>query len=766
MCARRGDRHYKGFWGRWGIVIILAIFLGLALAYSLINPLMEAPDELRHYRFVRILATEGRLPVQGEEPCRSQSHHPPLFYALAALSTSWVQTDSDICDKPAENPFWAYRYWEVGRDNKNQYFHLEDESFPWYGDALAAHVARGVNILIGAAVVFLTWATGKIIWPRRDGLAIGAAALVAFNPMFLYLSAAVNNDVIAALAGAAITYSSIRLLNDSHGLNWRWGAAFGLIFGLALLSKFNLAASILLIEAVITFVAWKNNQWREWIVVNAVLIGVALLVSGWWFIRNQVLYGEPTGFQQVTELWGVREPLASLGLAFSEIPYAFTTLWGRFGFGQIPLPTIIYNLLLVLNLAGLAGALAGYFGRSKDKERWSLTFLFANMILFTLVLFNYMLVSPAGPNGRFFFPALSSFSLLILYGLGQLIFGISKWAQNRRGADSHDADVQKAATIFSGLAVTLGMLILGLITLLGYLGPAYSQPRSFSSDGDIPNPVTVHFDNLVSLAGYEVGAGTLQPGEPLDIELYWQVNNRPPGEYLLFVHLLDQNGSIVAQRDTYPGLGNFPSSQWEAGDRFVEEIRLYLPETAYAPAEVRLNIGLYAPDAYRLAVSDEKDQFLGDAFELTTINLRPAAGQYPNPQDQNFNDEIKLVGYEYNRQKVMVDRELEVTLYWQALERIEVDYIVQVQLVSEDGQIVSSADGRPINGDSPTYTWNTGDLIEDSHVLTIEPGTAAGSYLVNIALIDAAVNQPQNIVGDDGHWIDNRLLLAPIKVEG
>ena len=107
-----------------------------------------------------------------------------------------------------------------------------------------------------------------------------------------------------------------------------------------------------------------------------------------------------------------------------------------------------------------------------------------------------------------------------------------------------------------------------------------------------------------------------------------------------------------------------------------------------------------------------------------------------------------------------------MTLYWQTLEDIEVDYIVQLHLISEDGQIISSASGRPINGGSPTRSWKTGDLIEDSHILKVEPGLPPGSYLIDIALIDSATNQRQNIVADDGHWIDNHLLLAPIKVEG
>ena len=82
----------------WGIVAILLAFITLSFAYSVANPIHEATDELRHYRFVRTIATTGRLPVQGQELCRSQSHHPPLFYVLGALATAWIDTGRDICD--------------------------------------------------------------------------------------------------------------------------------------------------------------------------------------------------------------------------------------------------------------------------------------------------------------------------------------------------------------------------------------------------------------------------------------------------------------------------------------------------------------------------------------------------------------------------------------------------------------------------------------------------------------------------------------------
>ena len=279
---------------------MLAGFVLLAFVASVINPLHEATDELRHYRFVRYLVQAHALPVQGELGCSMQGHHPPLFYLLGALASAGVDTGRDVCYTPPENPFWNYRYWEVGNDNKNQYLHYADEAFPWHGEALAAHIIRVVNVLIGAGVVWITWLIGRAIWPERPYLALGGAAFVAFNPMFVYMAGAINNDIIAALSGSAVTLACVRLLRDDKGLSRRWGVILGVLYGLALMSKFNLAAIAVLIEAAVIYVAWRKKQWRLWLEVNLLITGLTLIIAGWWFGRNQMLYGEPTGVQRLT----------------------------------------------------------------------------------------------------------------------------------------------------------------------------------------------------------------------------------------------------------------------------------------------------------------------------------------------------------------------------------------------------------------------------------------------------------------------------------
>ena len=60
--------------------VLLGLYLALALADNFIFPPFEPTDEIDHFRYVRYLVENRRLPVfhLGE---LSESHQPPLYYA-------------------------------------------------------------------------------------------------------------------------------------------------------------------------------------------------------------------------------------------------------------------------------------------------------------------------------------------------------------------------------------------------------------------------------------------------------------------------------------------------------------------------------------------------------------------------------------------------------------------------------------------------------------------------------------------------------------
>jgi hypothetical protein len=382
-----------------------------------------------------------------------------------------------------------------------------------------------------------------------------------------------------------------------------------------------------------------------------------------------------------------------------------------------------------------------------------------NVALFFAVLFNYLLVSPAGPMGRFFFPALPALGILMFYGL-------TLWqVPGSRGQVPETARSSLAPGPWSleprlAWAVNLALIALSLLALFGYLAPAYARPAAWDEGAALPNPVDIQFDTLVKLRGYAFDPATVQPGAPIAIELYWEVTGRPPGDYLLFVHLVDAaTGALVAQRDTHPGLGNFPSSQWRPGDRFVERLSLTVPETAYVPAAAELRVGLYAPGSYRLGVTDATTGAgLGDSFPLGPVALRPAdpSAPLPNVGEYRFEDRFRLVGYSYDRRALAAGEPLTVTLYWTAGPAPAGGYEVQLRLIDEAGNVVHN-EQRPLPNLSP------GEVDAETHIIPGDANRPPGSYTVQVAL-EGADDRRLQLVAEDGRWLADELRLSSVRV--
>jgi hypothetical protein len=407
--------------------LILVGYLALALGFSVVDPIYESTDELHHFRYVRYLQEFQALPAHRADQPRILAHHPPLYYVIAALVTAPISPDRPALYEPVHNPYALYRYWEINDDNKNLYLHGPGEQWPYSGVVLMVHIARWVNMVIGAIMVWVTYRIGLTIFAAgevgqetsRQGIAAGAAAIVAFNPQFLFISGAVNNDVIAGLFGSILLWIGVTIIR--YGLTACRSIFLALAYAFALMAKFNLAVALPLVELALLIAVWpragRERDWRGFIKANLFIVVAVALIAGWWFVRNTQLYGEPTGVQVMNEMWGGRNPAESFGLAVSEIPYAWSSFWGRFGYGQIPLPDAIYTGALIISLGGLVGLVIAFARKQFDRiQIKQLILVIFSALLFAAALFGYMMSSTAGPMGRFYFPSLSAFSLLLALG--------------------------------------------------------------------------------------------------------------------------------------------------------------------------------------------------------------------------------------------------------------------------------------------------------------------------------------------------------------
>ena len=79
------------------------------------------------------------------------------------------------------------------------------------------------SALIGALAVLFAFLLARELAPRRPWLGVLAALLVAYEPMYGFISGIVNNDVGVNAAAAALELLLIRLLR--RGMTVPWGVA-------------------------------------------------------------------------------------------------------------------------------------------------------------------------------------------------------------------------------------------------------------------------------------------------------------------------------------------------------------------------------------------------------------------------------------------------------------------------------------------------------------------------------------------------------------
>ncbi|MCB8976861.1 MAG: hypothetical protein H6657_05480 [Ardenticatenaceae bacterium] len=101
---------------------------------------------------------------------------------------------------------------------------------------------------------------------------------------------------------------------------------------------------------------------------------------------------------------------------------------------------------------------------------------------------------------------------------------------------------------------------------------------------------TAVFGEEIQLQGYQLS----QTNEALDLTLVWQALADGQTDYIRFVHLIDvaEGGAPLAQNDSPPRYGSYPTSQWVSGE--VIQDRLSLPLTDVPPGSYQLAVGFYS----------------------------------------------------------------------------------------------------------------------------------------------------------------------------
>ena len=729
---------------------ILLIFLLMGVVYSITIPIFEAPDEVWHYAYIRYLVERRTLPaLTGDDSGAYQEvAQPPLYYAVAALAGGFV-SDTDPTDLMWHNPGFGYQAGGTVNDNKNMLIHTQRERFPWQGAVLAIHLARFVSLAFGLLTIVAAWGLGREAFAQQPAWASSVAAVVAFTPQFLFISSVANNDSAAAALSTAALWAIARTVN--RGATVRRCLTTGVLIGLAALTKTS--CLLLAAPAALGLILACRQRGRKipHIVGRLTLIALAaLLVGGWWYLRNAILYHDPLAlYAHVDTPWGRAAP-APIAKILDELPLLYRSFWGGFGWGHVEFPTWVYLALTAILAASLLG-----WGRMLKRRSLS-----GSGPLFGLSLAWWLLVFVAllqwmrqvwAPHGRLLFPAIGAGALLIVGGWKAL-------SQSRA-----TSSVFRPSSFF-----LTGMAILSLVTPWLIIHPAFAQPRltTPAAAAATVRGVSLTFDDAARLLGVSLDKSSVAPGDMLTVNACWEALRPMSQNYTVFIHLVGGNDERVAERHTYPGLGRFPTSLWPVGRAFCDVYRVPVEDWAPAPELYDLVIGLYdASSGERLVARDPNGAEVGLSI-LTQVRVAPRQPLSDIPGsmlDYRLGEQITLIGYRLSG-PVQSDAPLTITLYWRADEQPVGDYVAFVHLLDENegGQPLAQHDGPPRYGRYPTLAWQAGDVIADEHILEI-PTLAAGTrvrLVVGMYRPDTLERLP--VLGPDGPVRDN-LISLPLE---
>ena len=391
----------------------LTLYLSfLFLIYSLwamVTPLNGAPDEYMRWELIVHMIETGNLP-RGDDPS-IRNYLWGFSYAFYPFTTQIIGA---VFYQLASNLF------------SNAHVLL--------------YFARLPSIISSVATMFFVFQIGKILFSVRWAWFL--TILMSMWPQFAMISSYINNDSFALLAIAIILYSWVLGIKS----NWCMKSCImlGIGVGLCLLSYYNAFTFILLSVPLWFWVVLSNRENRavypEFIKKIGIMLSIAILIAGWFYIRNAYLYdGDFLGVRTLnehSELYAVEWLRPSNRLTFLDRGYTVidmlrTTTWvntsyrtfiAGFGYMNIFPHRMVYDVFTIIIATGLLGSMFKvvkifFLGEKHSLE--SLFYMFTIIsipITIGLSIYHSFAVG-FQPQGRYLLPMLLPACIVIMVGL-------------------------------------------------------------------------------------------------------------------------------------------------------------------------------------------------------------------------------------------------------------------------------------------------------------------------------------------------------------
>lgn len=240
--------------------------------WALITPPFQAPDEVDHYAYTQSLVERGKAPSPNPAstlPRWSQAEALsledmafPSDHQAGDSRVPWLRAEEREYEAhvaalhPSESDTGGN---ETAASHGPIYYYALAPGYLLGGSSPLDQLTfmRLMSALIGALTVLFTFLLARELAPRRPWLAVLAALFVAYQPMYGFISGAVNNDVGVNAGAAALEFLTVWVMR--RGIGWRSGLAIGALLGLLPFVKATALPIYPVVALGLLFALWRHH---------------------------------------------------------------------------------------------------------------------------------------------------------------------------------------------------------------------------------------------------------------------------------------------------------------------------------------------------------------------------------------------------------------------------------------------------------------------------------------------------------------------------
>jgi len=323
----------------------------------------------------------------------------------------------------------------------------------------------------------------------------------------------------------------------------------------------------------------------------------------------------------------------------------------------------------------------------------------------------------------------------------------------------------------------------GYILLQRGLSHSRELPEGFydfarAKEPQIEYQMAVDFGGLLRFLGFDLN----QNEGMSSLALYWQPLLPLERDYRIYPFFYDEEGRIIEDTTLRPMTAAlwYPTSRWkvgeivkmetlpwDVGDDFSVGLGVIGGED-WGMVEDRLPLEVVTSTLVVSPFDEETALQLLEVRDGQTIapgrSFKPPS--IPHPLQADLAHKVRLLGYGLTPDTLHSGGTLHLTLYWQALAKIEKDYTVFTHLIDEEGRIWGQKDNFPAGGMRPTSGWLVGEIVVDDYDIPLRGDTPPGEYTIEIGMYDLISGERLAAFDAGGKRLpDNRIPLTPVEVQ-